>query len=154
MAERCSVANPSARFSHVSFTPMALIAVTRLRLRSLRYLPRFAWLAFRSRSEANRTPGHLATRVLNDARFTFWTMSAWDNESSMRAFMLNGAHRVAMRLLRDICDEASVVQWQQDSPTLPEWIEAHRRMVAAGRPSNVLHPSAAHLAGVIAEPRV
>lgn len=133
---------------------MALIAVTRLRLRSIRHLPRFAWLAFRSRFEARRTRGHLATRVLNDARFTFWTVSAWDSESAMRSFTLNGAHRVAMRLLREICDEASVVHWLQDSPALPGWREAHRRMVTEGRPSSVRHPSAAHLAGVIAEPRV
>ena len=58
---------------------MALIAVTRLRVRSMRYLPRFFWLAFRSNTQVRRAPGHLATRVVNDARLAFWTMSAWES---------------------------------------------------------------------------
>lgn len=133
---------------------MALIAVTRLRVRSMRHLPQFFWLAFRSNAQVRRAPGHLASRVLNDANFAFWTMSAWENELAMRAYMVGGAHRTAMRWLKEICDEASVVNWLQESAELPDWIVAHRRMVSEGRPSAVRHPSPAHLAGVIAEPQV
>lgn len=44
------------------------------------------------------------------------------------------------------CDEASVLHWQQDDPTVPDTPEAHRRVVAEGRLSKVLHPSPAHAA--------
>ena len=131
---------------------MPLIAVTRLRLRSMRFLPQFAWLAFFSNKQVRRAPGHLRSQVLNDARHTFWTLSAWENEATMRAFMTSGAHRRAMPKLREICDEASVVHWLQDAAELPDWPEAHRRMVAEGRPSKVNHPSPAHMAGDIARP--
>ena len=133
---------------------MPLIAVTRLRLRSLRHLPGFLWLTFRSRTQARRAPGHLETRLLKDAKLAFWTMSAWENELAMRAYMVSGAHRTAMQWLKHVCDEAAIVHWLQESAELPDWLAAHRRMVAEGRPSNVHHPSPAHLAGVIAEPQL
>ena len=133
---------------------MTLIAVTRLRLRSIRFLLHFGWLAYRAGAQARGSSGHLESRVLNDANFAFWTMSAWKSEPAMRAFVMSGVHRGAMIRLREICDEASVVHWTQETAELPDWLYAHRRMVAEGRPSNVRHPSAAHLAGVIAEPRV
>lgn len=131
---------------------MPLIAVTRLRLRSLRYLPLFGWLAFRAQGQARRSPGHLGSRVLNDVQRTYWTMSAWENEHAMRAFTASGPHRRAMPWLRRICDEASVVHWLQDTADLPDWNAAHRRMAADGRRSLVDHPSADHLAGAIARP--
>ena len=64
----------------------------------------------------------------------------------MRAFMLAGPHRRAMPKLLEWCDEASVVHWNQESPALPDWREAYRRMVEEGRPSKVNHPSPAHRA--------
>ena len=131
---------------------MPLIAVTRLRLRSMRFLPQFAWFAFFSNTQVRRAPGHLRSQVLNGARHTFWTMSAWENEDAMRAFMTAGTHRRAMPKLREMCDEASVVHWLQDTAELPDWPEAHRRMVAEGRPSKVNHASPAHIAGEIAKP--
>jgi hypothetical protein len=31
--------------------------------------------------------------VLSDARFIFWTRTVWNDEQSMRAFMIAGTHR-------------------------------------------------------------
>ena len=36
----------------------------------------------------------------------------------------------------------------------PDWREAHRRIVAVGRPSKVKHPTPAHVAFEIREPRL
>jgi hypothetical protein len=132
---------------------VALISVTRLRIRSVWYMPGFLWLALRSAHQAKRAPGNLGTSTLQDARRTFWTKTAWHNEASMRAFMLAGSHKQAMSKLANWCDEASVVQWTQDSAELPDWSEAHRRMQSAGRRSRVLHPSPAHEAFQITPPR-
>lgn len=123
---------------------MPLISVTRLRVRSWIYLPQFIFFAVRSSGQARRHPGNLATRVLRDANNAFWTCTAWQNEAAMRDFMLAVPHRRAMAKLAHWCDEASIVHWNQDSAELPNWLEAHRRMVAEGRPSKVNHPSAAH----------
>jgi uncharacterized protein DUF3291 len=131
-----------------------LISVTRLRVRSFRYLPLFIFYSLLSASQAKRAAGNYGTAVLRERNNTFWTRTAWSDESSMRAFMMGGIHRRAMPRLLDWCDEASVVHWSQDSSELPGWQEAHRRMVDEGRPSKVKHPSPAHLTHKIPEPKV
>ena len=70
----------------------------------------------------------------------------------MKAFILAGVHRLAMKRLLDWCDEASVVHWIQESAEMPSWEESYRRMREEGRPSKVNFPSADHLAYRIAPP--
>ena len=135
---------------------MALISVTRLHLRSARYLVPFAWHTFRSARQARRAPGFLGGWLAGDAARGSWTITAWRDEAAMRAYRNTVAHFRAMPKLLDWCDEASVVHWQQGAPTLPDMAEASRRMVAEGRVSKVNHPSPAHAAKRIAAqaPRV
>jgi hypothetical protein len=83
---------------------------------------------------------------------TFWTRTLWRDESTMRAFMLAGAHRRIMPRLLQWCDEAAVAHWVQDSPEPPSWQDAHRRLKEEGRASRVNHPSAAQLAFQIPPP--
>ncbi len=132
---------------------MAFVSVTRLRIRKLRFVPAFFLSAIPINVKAQKSPGNHGVRVLNDRKFTFWTCSCWENEQSMRAFMLAKPHGPAMRKLLEWCDEASTVHWTQDSTDLPSWSEAHRRMQAEGRPSKVNHPSADQLAYRIAAPK-
>ncbi len=49
-----------------------------------------------------------------------------------------------MPKLMEWCDEAAVLHWQQESAAEPTWAEAHRRLLAEGRVSKVLHPSPKH----------
>jgi hypothetical protein len=92
--------------------------------------------------------------LLSDAHRTFWTKTAWKDEASMRAYMMSGRHRLAMPKLQEWCDEASLAHWTQDGTGLPNWVDAHRRLLAEGRASKVNHPSAAHNAFQIPPPRV
>jgi hypothetical protein len=133
---------------------MALISVTRLRLRSVRFLPQFVWWGFRSGVQAKRARGNVTATGLQDSHLTFWTLTAWTDENSMRAFMLSGAHKRAMPKLVEWCDEASVVHWHQESADLPSWTEAHQRMVEEGRLSRVRYPSDSQVAKRITPPRV
>jgi heme-degrading monooxygenase HmoA len=123
---------------------MVQVSVTRLRVRSVRFLPGFAWYAFRSNAQARRAAGNLAVDLLAEREWTFWTMTAWESRAAMLAFMTSGPHKRAMPKLLEWCDEASVAHWEQEDATLVGWEEADRRMRAMGRPSKVLHPSAAH----------
>jgi len=132
---------------------MPFVSVTRLRLRSLRYLPAFFLYTVPAFLQVKRAQGNLAVDALNDANLTFWTKSVWKDDASMRAYMLAGAHRRAMPKLAGWCDEAAVAHWTQESAALPDWKEAHRRLIAEGRKSKVKHPSAAHEAFEIPEPR-
>jgi hypothetical protein len=134
--------------------PMTFISATRLRIRSFRFLPGFFYYALMSTLQERRAAGNLEMVALNDANLTFWTCTAWKDESSMRAFMMGMPHRRAMPKLLHWRSEAAIVHWTQESPELPDWFEAHRRMVTEGRQSKVNHPSADHEAFRIAKPKV
>jgi hypothetical protein len=129
---------------------MALISVTRLRLRSLRVLPRFAWHTWASTRQLRRAPGFLGGQFASEGLLGFWTLTAWDDEAAMRAYRNTDAHMRAMPKLLDWCDEASVVHWPQATPELPGPAAAVARMRAEGRLSKVRHPSSAHAARTIA----
>ncbi|KQP40602.1 hypothetical protein ASF49_20540 [Methylobacterium sp. Leaf104] len=133
---------------------MPFISVTRLRIRALRFLPGFALHAVRTRNQVRAAPGFIGGALLPDRSWTFWTMTAWTDEASMRAYILAGAHRRAMPRLVHWCDEASIVHWVQDAADLPSWAAADARMRAEGRPSKVHHPSARHAAMTYREPRL
>ena len=120
---------------------MIFLSLTRLRVRSIRFVPLFLVHTFRSLWQVKKTTGFRNGALLADRDWTFWTMTAWDSQESMREFMTTGAHKAAMPHLLDWCDEASVVHWMQPETALPSWAEADRRMREGGRTSKVRHPS-------------
>jgi hypothetical protein len=133
---------------------MPVISITRLRVRKWIYLPGFFARVLRIGRQARNSPGNLAVRIFADKRSTFWTSTLWDSEFSMRAFMLATPHGPAMRKLLEWCDEASLVHWTQSGADLPSWPEAHRRLIAEGRPSKVNHPTPAHTAHDLPSPGI
>jgi heme-degrading monooxygenase HmoA len=133
---------------------MPFISITRLRVRSIRFLPFFALYAYRSLRQAKASSGFQHGGLLADRNRTFWTMTAWDNQESMRHFMTTGSHSAAMPRLLDWCDEASVVHWDQAEAALPSWTEADQRMRASGRASKVRNPSPQHATLSYRTPRV
>jgi len=123
---------------------MAIVSITRLRVRSWQYLVPFLFYALRSALQAKYSQGNVATSLLRDSDSTFWTRTVWTTESAMKDFMLAGAHRQAMRKLLEWCDEASLVHWEQQDEREPNWSEAHQKLQEQGRRSKVNHPSPAH----------
>lgn len=132
---------------------MPFISITRLRLRSVRFLPAFAFHTFQTLRQVKTAAGFRGGSLLPDRKWAFWTMTAWDSQASMRAYMTNGSHRTAMPLLLDWCDEASVAHWDQPDEALPSWTEADRRMRAEGRPSKVRRPGLHHADMSFRQPR-
>ena len=131
---------------------MPIVSITRLRVRSWRYLAPFLLYALRSSRQAKHSAGNLAVSLLRDSDRVFWTCTVWTTESVMKEFMLTGAHRQAMRKLLEWCDEASLVHWEQESDQEPGWDEAHRKLQTQGRRSKVNHPSPAHESFTIRPP--
>jgi heme-degrading monooxygenase HmoA len=132
---------------------MPLISVTRLRVRSVRYLPEFLWDTFQSVRQVQRSPGFLGGRLLVNSGYVFWTMTAWQDEAAMNAYRTSGAHRQAMPKLLNWCDEAAVAHWTQESAEIPEWQQTHQHMSERGRLSKVNHPSAAQASQKIPAPQ-
>jgi hypothetical protein len=120
---------------------MPFVSLTRLRVRSLRFVPLFVIYTSQAVSQVRRAPGFQQGALLADKSWAFWTMTAWDSEDDMRRFMTNGAHKRAMPRLLDWCDEASVAHWSQSEEALPSWTDADMRMRETGRASKVRNPS-------------
>ena len=130
---------------------MPLISLTRLRLRSFRFMLPFAWQSNRISRQAERAPGFRTGMVYGDPlRLTFWTATVWESETAMRGFRGSGVHQIAMPKLGHWCDEASVVHWNQPGSEVPETEIALRRMQNEGRLLRVRSPSSDHAAGRIA----
>ena len=123
---------------------MPVVSITRLRVRSWRYLLPFIYYSLRSSRQAKKSEGNLAVSLLRDVDNTFWTRTLWTTESAMKAFMLAGPHRQVMPRLLEWCDEAALVHWEQQTDQAPDWLEAHRKLQWEGRRSKVRHPSSAH----------
>ena len=129
------------------------MSITRLRVRSWRYLPAFLIRSIRSARQAKCAAGNLAVSVLRDSRRAFWTRTMWSNEAAMRSFMRAGAHRSVMPHLASWCDEAALAHWVLEAAEPPSWEEAHQRLQQEGRSSRVEHPSEAQRRFDIPVPR-
>lgn len=123
---------------------MPFVSVTRLRLRSVRFAPRFARHTLRTLRQVRRAEGFIGGALLADRGLTFWTVTIWRDRADMRGYMASGAHLKAMPFLPVWCDEASIAHWDQPGGDVPSWRECDARMRADGHPSKVLDPSAAH----------
>jgi heme-degrading monooxygenase HmoA len=132
---------------------MPLISVTRLRVRTWTFLPQFLWDTIKSVRQVQRSAGFLGGRLLVNARYVFWTMTAWQDEAAMNAYRTGGAHRKAMPKLLNWCDEAAVVHWTQDSAEIPDWRQAQEHMAEKGKLSKVNHPSAVQASQRIPAPQ-
>jgi hypothetical protein len=126
-----------------------LVSVTRLRLRSIRFLLPFAYRASLSSRQALATPGCLGVRTRKTRGLAFWTLTLWDSEKSMETFLTHAPHGKAMPKLAKWCDEAAVTHWHYTAQDQPTWELAAERLLATGRLSRVSHPSGAHRNGHI-----
>ncbi len=133
---------------------MPLISVTRLKLRSARFLPGFFWKSHCASRQIVKAGGFLSGKLLADASRTFWTITAWKDRTSMRAFRNSGDHGRAMPKLAHWCSEATSVNWEQQGEELPDWATAHQRMQTDGRFIPVNHASEDHAQRRIRAPRI
>jgi len=131
-----------------------LASVTRLRVRSVRYLPPFVWETFLSQRQASRALGFLGGSLLLDVHRTFWTLTVWESERAMKAFRGTAPHAKVMPRLVEWCDEAAYAHWLPTGASIPSWPEAYEQLVAGGRLSRVARPSPAHDARQFAKPRL
>jgi len=123
---------------------MPLVSITRFRARAFWFVPMFMHHAQRSISQIRSAKGCISLALLKDRNRVFWTMTMWQDERSMKAYMTSGSHREAMPSLADWADEASVAHWNQEHAERPDWNEAARRMRVEGRPVRLHHPSPHH----------
>ena len=124
---------------------MYFISVTRLRIKSFWYLPQFFFANSAAEKQLKKTPGFIEGKELIDKHMTFWTLTAWKDEQSMKLFRNGKAHQQAMRKLPGWCDEATYAHWTTEEYTFPDWLTAYEKLITEGRTTKVKEPSANHL---------
>ena len=123
---------------------MPVIVVTRLRLKDPALLDEFFTAAVAATEQAQKSDGNLGVDALADAGNAWWSVSAWTGRPPMQAFVDTEPHSGISKHLDHFCDEATFVDWEQDSPDLPDWQTSWRHLTADGKAAQLTHPSDAN----------
>jgi heme-degrading monooxygenase HmoA len=124
---------------------MIFISVTRLRVRSIFYLLPFFRSNEASARELKKSKGLIKAKELIDKNLTFWTITMWEDEESMRNFRGCRSHKFAMQHLSKWCNEASYHHWVQDDIEFPNWDTVSEKLYSQGKLSKVKQPSKAQI---------
>jgi hypothetical protein len=110
----------------------------------MKYLPAFLWQTFLAKRQTVRAAEFSGGRLLVDVGHTFWTLTVWESDRTMKAFRGSGVHARVMPRLVEWCDEAAYAHWEPSGDSIPSWQEAYEHLVNEGRLSRVAHPSVDH----------
>jgi hypothetical protein len=136
----------------IYFRRMPTLAITRLRIRRIWFLPRFFRMSMLSLKQAKNSEGIIAVNVFNDAFPVFWTCSIWESEQHMMNYMKSGDHKKAMPYLQKWCNEARTCHVSFDSNIMPAASELALLLHKHGRASRLLKPNENHLKEIFPEP--
>ena len=128
---------------------MRYLSITRFRLRNGNPigLALFFWHTLRSSRQAQRSPGFWIGKMLAGKQHTYWTLTLWQEEASMKAYRKTGSHRAAMRgmsLLDRFCSEAATYGRPYEGLELPHPNDLLDELNSGGRFLTLSRPSAAH----------
>ncbi len=123
---------------------MPVIVVTRLRLGNPALFDEFFAAAVAVVTQAQGTDGNLGADVLADANNVYWTRTAWQARGPMQTFVGSEPHLTTMSRIDGWCDEATFIDWEQDSPSLPDWQTGYDRLIEAGQAASLTNASGAH----------
>ncbi len=126
---------------------MPILTVTRLRLRSIRFLPEFL-LRSQAIFKQTRSPqGNLGVKLRKTKGLAFWTLTAWDSPQAMVQFVREPLHFRAIPMLDHWCDQAATVTWSNPTEVWPSWNQAAARLGNAGQLYELTRPSPEHASG-------
>jgi heme-degrading monooxygenase HmoA len=126
---------PWRTFTEVSPDAEVVVMASRLPLRSHRSTPGFIRDTQRVMKQLGSAEGLVGYSLL--ARLpakTFFTLSAWRNETDLRAFHLALPHADVMKRLRVQMEPTTFTYWKVAGSALPvSWDEAFERLAAVDR---------------------
>jgi hypothetical protein len=123
---------------------MAVMVVTRLRLRDPALFDEFFGAAVAVAQQATATEGCLGESALADAHNVYWTITGWKDREVMAGFVRAEPHLATMARLDDWCDEASFADWEQTAEELPDWKTCHDHLIKEGQAATLTHATAAN----------
>lgn len=109
--------------------PFVYVSITGLRVNKFYHYLKFFWLAVRAMEQARQSSGLIRAEA-RTIKGVHHTISIWDNESSMRKFLVTGAHLKAMRSFNQIAT-GKTVGFMTAKP--PEWSQVHDTWIHYGQ---------------------
>jgi heme-degrading monooxygenase HmoA len=117
-----------------------LVLLSELPLKSYRALPRFLRFVVQITRQLASAPGLIGYSLF--ARLgskQFWTLSVWEDEDALMAFVNAAPHRTVMRALQPNMGETQFIRWAIRGDSYPPmWNEAIAR--ATSPPFNGMPP--------------
>jgi heme-degrading monooxygenase HmoA len=100
-----------------------------LPLKRYRTLPRFLWDTFRIVQQLREARGLIGYSMeMKLLRRRFWTLSAWESEEALQAFVDRLPHAGTMRALSSRMGRTAFIRWRVEASDLPlTWAAAHER---------------------------
>ena len=99
------------------------VSVTGLTLKTNLYYPRFMYHAVPSMIQAQKADGNLfaETKTIKGCHHT---LTVWEDKTSMRKYMVSGAHVKAMKVTKEIADLSNTKTYGYEADHVPTWEEA------------------------------
>lgn len=100
---------------------MPYVSITGLQLKSALGAPAFWYHAIRSMGQVQAAPGNIRAeaRTINGIHHT---LTLWDSEAAMRAYLTSGSHLAAMNAFHGIATGRTI---GFHAETAPDWDEVH-----------------------------
>ena len=106
-----------------------LALATFIQLRSVWSLPRFEWFTRRVHRQLARTPGLIGYSFRGRFPKEYWTLSAWESNKHLLAFMRAMPHARVMTVFPSSMGRFGSVRWKVKGWELPPtWSEGLRRL--------------------------
>lgn len=123
---------------------MPFLAITRLKLKSVRQVPAFLRANEPSFQQAMASEGFMGGKALLDFSASAWTQTLWRDADCIRRFYLQGEHRQLMIQLNEFACEASTCSMEFAESRLPSWWQASRILQAKAHYSQALKTPSPH----------
>jgi heme-degrading monooxygenase HmoA len=107
---------------------MVYVSITGLKLKSIIDAPVFWWHAVRSLGQARSAPGLISAEALQ-INGIHHTLTVWETEAAMRAYLITGAHLAAMKAFHGIATGRTIGFLTESAPG---WDEVHAIWVRRG----------------------
>jgi quinol monooxygenase YgiN len=105
-----------------------IAVITKMRVKHFYMLPQFFRHAIPSATAAHKAAGvhQVSTKAIG--WHTHCTLTVWESEAAMRAFVTSKPHIEAMRAAGKMTASSSFAHWETDH--IPDWQEAFERLAA------------------------
>jgi hypothetical protein len=113
---------PDPNHTYVAF-------LTYLPLKRYRMAPRFLFYTAKILVQLSQSNGLVGYSLRADLfKNSFWTLSAWKDESALRDFAFKGFHKSVIKLLRNDMGQTRFMKWAVGGNEIPlSWEDAVRR---------------------------